>query len=43
MLDDITDWVRAGGPGVADAPGTLDLQAFAVSRRVREGLPEQAR
>lgn len=39
MLDEITDWVKAGGPGVADSPGTLDLQEFAVSRRVRDGLP----
>jgi len=39
MLDEITAWVRAGGPGLAEPPGTLDLQAFAVSRRVREGLP----
>ncbi|MEV4612777.1 (2Fe-2S) ferredoxin domain-containing protein [Kitasatospora sp. NPDC049258] len=42
MVDDITAWVRAGGPGVVEAPGVLDLQAFEVSRRVREGLPEQA-
>ncbi|WP_371496136.1 (2Fe-2S) ferredoxin domain-containing protein [Kitasatospora sp. NBC_00374] len=41
MLDDITAWVRDGGPGVVEPPGTLDLQAFAVSRRVRAGLPEQ--
>lgn len=39
MLDEITDWVRAGGPGLADPPGTLDLQEFAVSRRLRESLP----
>ncbi|WP_231591175.1 hypothetical protein [Saccharothrix sp. ST-888] len=39
MLDEITDWVRAGGPGIAEPPGTLDLQEFTVSRRVREGLP----
>ncbi|MGK4580111.1 (2Fe-2S) ferredoxin domain-containing protein [Kitasatospora sp. HPMI-4] len=38
MLDEITEWVRAGGPGIAEPPGTLDLQEFAVSRRVREGL-----
>jgi (2Fe-2S) ferredoxin len=25
---DITAWVRAGGPGVAEPPGVLDLYAF---------------
>ncbi|GAA2145256.1 hypothetical protein GCM10009760_33700 [Kitasatospora kazusensis] len=39
MLDEIADWVQAGGPGVAEPPGTLDLQQFAVSRRVGQGLP----
>jgi hypothetical protein len=39
MIDEIAEWVRAGGPGVAPAPGVLDLQEFTVSRRVREGLP----
>ena len=38
MVEEIVDWVRAGGPGVAELPGTLDLQEFAVSRRVRESL-----
>ncbi|MEU8924045.1 (2Fe-2S) ferredoxin domain-containing protein [Kitasatospora sp. NPDC048545] len=40
MIDDIAAWVRAGGPGLADPPGLLDLQLISVSRRVREGLPE---
>ncbi|MET8543583.1 (2Fe-2S) ferredoxin domain-containing protein [Kitasatospora sp. NPDC004799] len=40
MIDDIAEWVRAGGPGLADPPGMLDLQLISVSRRVREGLPE---
>ena len=35
---DIADWVRAGGPGLADPPDILDLYAFAPSRRVRQGL-----
>lgn len=39
MLDEISEWVRAGGPGVAEPPGTLDLQQFAVSRRIGGGLP----
>lgn len=39
-LADIGTWIREGGPGVADPPGVLDLYAFTVSRRVREGLPE---
>ncbi|MFJ4189001.1 (2Fe-2S) ferredoxin domain-containing protein [Kitasatospora sp. NPDC089509] len=40
MIDDIAAWVAAGGPGVAEPPGLLDLQLISVSRRVREGLPE---
>jgi hypothetical protein len=39
MIEEIGAWVRCGGPGVAPAPGVLDLQEFRVSRRVREGLP----
>ncbi|MCD0484265.1 (2Fe-2S) ferredoxin domain-containing protein [Streptacidiphilus sp. ASG 303] len=35
---DITAWVRAGGPGLADPPGVLDLYAFTPSRRVRGQL-----
>ena len=35
---DITRWVDAGGPGLADPPGILDLYAFQPSRRVREEL-----
>ncbi|WP_441246754.1 (2Fe-2S) ferredoxin domain-containing protein [Kitasatospora sp. McL0602] len=38
MIDEICDWVQAGGPGVVEPPGTLDLQVFSVSRRVGEGL-----
>ncbi|AUG76475.1 hypothetical protein CFP65_1587 [Kitasatospora sp. MMS16-BH015] len=34
MLDDICQWVREGGPGIAEPPGVLDLQSFTVSRRV---------
>ncbi len=37
-LADIAAWIRAGGPGLADPPGVLDLYAITVSRRVREGL-----
>ncbi|MEU9076843.1 (2Fe-2S) ferredoxin domain-containing protein [Kitasatospora sp. NPDC004745] len=40
MIDEIADWVHAGGPGLADPPGLLDLQLISVSRRVREALPE---
>ncbi|MFI6446781.1 (2Fe-2S) ferredoxin domain-containing protein [Kitasatospora sp. NPDC050543] len=39
MVEEIAGWVRAGGPGLADPPPTLGLQEFAVSRRVRQGLP----
>jgi hypothetical protein len=35
---DITAWVRAGGPGLADPPDILDLYAFQPSRRVRRTL-----
>jgi (2Fe-2S) ferredoxin len=34
-IDDIAAWVTAGGPGVTEPPGTLDLHTFAPSRRVR--------
>ncbi|WP_031078094.1 hypothetical protein [Streptomyces sp. NRRL WC-3742] len=40
MIDEIAAWVHAGGPGLADPPGLLDLQLISVSRRVREALPE---
>ncbi|MER8105413.1 (2Fe-2S) ferredoxin domain-containing protein [Kitasatospora sp. NPDC094016] len=40
MIDEIAAWVHAGGPGLADPPGLLDLQLISVSRRVREGLAE---
>lgn len=36
--EDIAAWIRAGGPGLADPPGVLDLYAFAPSRRVRKAL-----
>ena len=35
-MDDIVAWAAAGGPGIGDPPATLDLYAFAPSRRVRE-------
>ncbi|MFE6690959.1 (2Fe-2S) ferredoxin domain-containing protein [Streptomyces sp. NPDC057743] len=35
---DITAWVKAGGPGLADPPGVLDLYAFTPSRRIRRPL-----
>ncbi|MEU4211199.1 (2Fe-2S) ferredoxin domain-containing protein [Streptomyces sp. NPDC026206] len=37
-LADIAAWVRAGGPGLAEPPGVLDLYAFTVSRRVGKAL-----
>ncbi|KUN78258.1 hypothetical protein AQJ66_31450 [Streptomyces bungoensis] len=36
--DDIATWVEAGGPGLADPPGVLDLYAFSPSRRVRRAV-----
>ncbi|MEU6554413.1 (2Fe-2S) ferredoxin domain-containing protein [Streptomyces sp. NPDC046915] len=38
---DITAWVKAGGPGLADPPGILDLYAFHPSRRVQAGLHDE--
>ncbi|WP_055587733.1 hypothetical protein [Peterkaempfera griseoplana] len=35
---DITAWVRAGGPGLADPPDILDLYAFSPSRRIRRQI-----
>lgn len=37
---DITAWVEAGGPGLAEPPGVLDLCAFHPSRRLRRTLPD---
>ncbi|MGW6915750.1 (2Fe-2S) ferredoxin domain-containing protein [Kitasatospora sp. NPDC054939] len=39
MVDEVAEWVHAGGPGIAEPPGLLDLQRISVSRRVRDGLP----
>jgi (2Fe-2S) ferredoxin len=36
--EDIAAWIRAGGPGLADPPGVLDLYAFTPSRRIRQAL-----
>ncbi|POX53910.1 hypothetical protein [Streptomyces sp. Ru72] len=35
---DIADWITAGGPGLADPPGILDLYAFTPSRRIRRAV-----
>ncbi|SEE37378.1 hypothetical protein SAMN05216532_7974 [Streptomyces sp. 2231.1] len=37
---DITAWVRAGGPGIAEPPDILDLYAFSPSRRVRRAVED---
>ncbi|MER6070370.1 (2Fe-2S) ferredoxin domain-containing protein [Streptomyces sp. NPDC001817] len=37
-VDDIAAWAEAGGPGLADPPGVLDLYAFTPSRRVRRAV-----
>ncbi|MFE5797270.1 (2Fe-2S) ferredoxin domain-containing protein [Streptomyces sp. NPDC056503] len=39
-VQDIADWIEAGGPGLAEPPGVLDLYAFSPSRRVRAELPD---
>ncbi|MDJ0383195.1 (2Fe-2S) ferredoxin domain-containing protein [Streptomyces sp. G-G2] len=38
--NDITAWVKNGGPGLANPPGILDLYTFNPSRRVRHELDE---
>ncbi|MFB6783021.1 (2Fe-2S) ferredoxin domain-containing protein [Streptomyces sp. NPDC056352] len=37
---DITAWVRAGGPGLAETPEILDLYVFGPSRRVRRAIED---
>ncbi|MEV0785405.1 (2Fe-2S) ferredoxin domain-containing protein [Streptomyces sp. NPDC050423] len=37
---DIATWVKAGGPGLAEAPDVLDLYTFSPSRRVRHELDD---
>jgi hypothetical protein len=37
---DITAWVKAGGPGLADPPDILDLYTFSPSRRLRQALDD---
>ncbi|MFI1168089.1 (2Fe-2S) ferredoxin domain-containing protein [Streptomyces sp. NPDC020801] len=37
---DITAWVRAGGPGLADPPEILELYEFSPSRRVRRAVED---
>ncbi|BCL12465.1 (2Fe-2S) ferredoxin domain-containing protein [Micromonospora sagamiensis] len=37
-VGDIAAWVRAGGPGLADPPGVLDLYAINPARRTRQQL-----
>lgn len=34
-VDEVVEWVRAGGPGLGEPPGLLDLCAFGPSRRQR--------
>ncbi|MDD7967187.1 hypothetical protein [Actinomycetospora lemnae] len=36
--DEVVAWVDAGGPGVADPPGMLDLRVFSPSRKVRAAV-----
>ncbi|MFF7248780.1 (2Fe-2S) ferredoxin domain-containing protein [Embleya sp. NPDC008237] len=35
---EIAAWAAAGGPGIADAPGVLDLYEFTPNRKARQGL-----
>lgn len=36
--EDIAAWIRAGGPGLADPRGVLDLNVFTPPRLVRQHL-----
>jgi hypothetical protein len=36
--EEISAWIRAGGPGVADPPGMLDLRIFTPARRIRQQM-----
>ncbi|MEV6840242.1 (2Fe-2S) ferredoxin domain-containing protein [Streptomyces sp. NPDC051133] len=38
--EDIAAWAEAGGPGLVDPPGVLDLYAFSPSRRVRRAVDD---
>lgn len=35
---DIQAWIEAGGPGLAEPPGVLDLYEYRPSRRIQAGL-----
>jgi hypothetical protein len=37
-VHDITAWVKAGGPGLADPPAVLELYTFNPSRRVQQNV-----
>ncbi|MDQ2880787.1 MAG: (2Fe-2S) ferredoxin domain-containing protein [Actinomycetota bacterium] len=37
-IRDITAWITAGGPGIADPPEVLDHYTFTPPRRVRQAL-----
>ncbi|WP_317446674.1 (2Fe-2S) ferredoxin domain-containing protein [Streptomyces collinus] len=39
-VHDIAVWIAAGGPGLADPPGVLDLYVFTPSRRVRQAVED---
>ncbi|MFC5138118.1 hypothetical protein ACFPK1_07735 [Actinomycetospora rhizophila] len=36
--DELTAWIAAGGPGIADPPGMLDLRIFTPARRIRSAV-----
>jgi hypothetical protein len=44
VIDDITTWITAGGPGLAETPDVLGLYEFQPSRRIRKdaGFDETA-
>lgn len=40
-IAEVVDWVQRGGPGVEDAPPSLDLAMFSPSRSQRRGEEER--
>ncbi|MDX3075782.1 (2Fe-2S) ferredoxin domain-containing protein [Streptomyces sp. MI02-7b] len=38
---DITTWIEASGPGLAEPPGILDLYTFKPSRRIQAELHDE--
>ena len=44
-IEEVADWIDAGGPGAAEPPAALELYEFTASRRIRDesGFGERPR